>query len=839
MATQPTEAAAGRYDARTIERKWQEVWEREGTWEVPNPGEPGFDPAVPESYVLEMLPYPSGELHIGHLKNYSMGDALAHYRRRNGMRVLHPMGYDSFGLPAENHAIRTGEHPAQSIEASIAEFRRQFRSLGLSIDWRREFGTHQPEYYRWTQWIFVKLFERGLAYRKRAPVKWCPKDQTVLANEQVIDGRCERCGTPVVVRQLEQWFLKITDYADRLLEDFKLLESWPQRVITMQRNWIGRSEGAEVIFHCEQPEMDFPVFTTRPDTLFGATFFVLAPEHPDLDGLVAGTEHEREVQEYVQKALSESVEERAETDREKTGVFTGRYVVNPVNDERIPVWVSDYVLMDYGTGAVMSVPAHDERDFEFARKFGLEIRRVVESVDEEAPEDQPFVGHSGKERLVNSGPFTGLTSPEAIEAITKWLEERGKGRKAVNYRLRDWLVSRQRYWGAPIPIVYCDRDGLVAVPEDQLPVRLPDIEDYSPKGKSPLAASEEFVNTTCPRCGGPARRETDTMDTFVDSSWYFLRYCDPHNSDALWARDVVDYWMPVDQYIGGVEHAILHLMYARFFTKALADMGLVGFLEPFANLFTQGMITYQGAKMSKSKGNVISPSAYIERYGADTARCYILFLGPPAQDADWSDSGVGGVYRFLSRVWRLAETVRPLDGEPESFDPAGLEGGALELVRKAHWAIDKVTGDVERFQFNTAIAALMELVNDVYRELDAAAEDEAAARAVSFAAVTTASLLFPFAPHLAAELFEALTGERVWGAPWPRADERLLQRDTVRVVVQVNGKVRDSIEVEAGVNEDELKQAALGLPNVQRHLGDRDVKKVVVVPGRLVNFVVN
>ena len=839
MATKPTETATGRYDARAIERKWQEVWEREGTWEVPNPGEPGFDPDVPESYVLEMLPYPSGEPHIGHLKNYSMGDAVAHYRRRNGMRVLHPMGYDAFGLPAENHAIKTGQHPALSTNASIDEFRRQLRSWGVSIDWRREFGTHQPEYYRWTQWIFVKLFERGLAYRRRAPVKWCPKDQTVLANEQVIDGRCERCGTPVVVRQLEQWFFRITDYADRLLEDFKLLESWPQRVITMQRNWIGRSEGAEVVFRCEDPEMDFPVFTTRPDTLFGATFFVLAPEHPDLDRLVAGTEHEREAQEYVQHALSESVEERADTEREKTGVFTGRYVVNPVNDERIPVWVSDYVLMDYGTGAVMGVPAHDERDFEFARKFGLEIRRVVEPVDGEAPEDQAFVGHSGEERLINSGSFTGMTSPEAIEAITNWLEERGKGRKAVNYRLRDWLVSRQRYWGAPIPVVYCDNDGIVPVAEDQLPVRLPDIEDYSPQGKSPLAASEEFVNTTCPKCGGPARRETDTMDTFVDSSWYFLRYCDPHNETAPWEREIVDHWMPVDQYIGGVEHAILHLMYARFFTKALSDMGMVGFLEPFANLFTQGMITHQGAKMSKSRGNTISPSDYVERYGADTARSYILFLGPPAQDADWSDSGVGGVHRFLARVWRLAGAVQPLGAGAEPLDPAALDGAALELARKTNWAIDKVTADTERFQFNTAIAALMELVNEIYRAMDDLAGDEAGVRVLSFAAVTAASLLFPFAPHLASEVYESLTGGRVWTAPWPAADRRLLERDTVTVVVQVNGKVRDSIEVSVDEERDAVEAAARSAPNVQRHLGDRDVEKVVVVPGRLVNFVVS
>jgi leucyl-tRNA synthetase len=813
-----------RYDARAIERKWQEVWDREGTWEVPNPGDPGFDPDAPESYVLEMLPYPSGEPHMGHLKNYSMGDALAHFRRRNGMRVLHPMGYDAFGLPAENHAIRTGEHPARSTNASIEEFRRQFKSWGISIDWRREFGTHEPSYYRWTQWIFLRLFERGLAYRKRAPVKWCPKDQTVLANEQVIDGRCERCGTPVVARQLEQWFFKITDYAERLLADVAQLE-WPEHVITMQRNWIGRSEGAEVVFKCEEPPIGFPVFTTRPDTLFGATFFVLAPEHPDLERLVQGTEHEQEVLDYVQRALAESVEERADTEREKTGVFTDRYVVNPVNGERIPVWVSDYVLMDYGTGALMAVPAHDDRDFEFARKFGLEIRRVVEPVDEEVPEDQPFVGHSGDERLINSDGFDGMPSPEAIQAITAWLEERGLGKPAVNYRLRDWLVSRQRYWGAPIPVVYCDTDGIVAVPEDQLPVELPDIEDYAPKGKSPLASSDEFVHTTCPKCGGPAHRETDTMDTFVDSSWYFLRYCDPRNDEAAFERRIVDYWMAVDQYIGGVEHAILHLMYARFFTKALADMGHLGFQEPFARLFTQGMITYQGAKMSKSKGNVISPSTYVEQYGADTARCYILSLGPPEQDADWSDSGIIGVFRFLSRIWRL--DVAALEGEP-----ADVEGPSLELVRFAHETIAAVTRDIARFHFNTALASLNKLVNEIYR-LEHVGE-----RARSFATATVASLLFPFAPHLSAEVYERVTGRRVWEEPWPEADERLLERDMVKLVVQVNGKVRDSIEVAAGTAEDEIKRAALERPNVQRHLDGKQVLREIVVPGRLVNFVI-
>jgi leucyl-tRNA synthetase len=539
----------------------------------------------------------------------------------------------------------------------------------------------------------------------------------------------------------------------------------------------------------------------------------------------------------VQKALTESVEERADTEKEKTGVFTGRHVVNPVNDERIPVYVSDYVLMEYGTGAIMAVPAHDQRDFEFAQKFDLPIRRVVEPADDDAPEDQAFVEHSGDERLINSGPFDGMAAPEAIEKIIEWLEAKNLGRAAVNYRLRDWLVSRQRYWGAPIPIVYCDRCGMVPVPESDLPVLLPDIDDYAPKGKSPLAASDEFVNVACPSCGGDARRETDTMDTFVDSSWYFLRYCDSRNDDAAWGRDAVDHWMPVDQYIGGVEHAILHLMYARFFTKVLADLGTLTVQEPFANLFTQGMITYQGAKMSKSKGNVISPSTFVERYGADTARCYILFLGPPEQDVDWSDEGVAGVQRFLARVWRLKQEV------PErvaSFgEPAGnLEGVAADLARKAHWAISKVTEDIARFQFNTALSALMELTNDVYRHKEELYDSESNAKAVWFAVTSVASLLFPFAPHLASEVFEALTGKRVWEQPWPVADSAMLEAETISLVVQVNGKVRDRIDVDAASDESQLKQAALESPNVQRHLDGRQVVKEIVVPGKLVNFVV-
>ena len=635
-----------RYDPKTIEPKWQRVWADEHTWEVSN--EPDDRP---QAYVLVMLPYPSGEPHIGHLKVYSVGDAVAHFARRNGNRVLNPMGYDAFGLPAENHAIKTGQHPRESTEAAIREFRRQFREWGISIDWTRELSTHDPEYYRWTQWLFLRLYERGLAYRKEAAVKWCPKDQTVLANEQVIDGRCERCGSIVEVRQLEQWFFRITEYADRLLEDMQTIE-WPRHVVTMQENWIGRSEGAEVVFRCEELGIDYPVFTTRPDTIFGATFFVLAPEHPD----VLRLNDSPEVHDYVNRSLNETPEERGDEHKQKTGVPLGHTVTNPATGEQIPMWVADYVLMEYGTGAVMGVPAHDARDFEFAQQFGLEIRRVIDCGALPCTDDGP---------MVNSGRFDGLNNREAYDQIVDWLESEGKGKRSVNYRLRDWLLSRQRYWGCPIPMLYCEKDGLVPVPDDQLPVELPDIQDYKPKGQPPLATATDWVNTTCPKCGGAARRETDTMDTFVDSSWYFLRYCDPHNDEAPWSREAVDMWMPVDQYIGGIEHAILHLMYARFFVKALADMDLVGVQEPFAKLFTQGMITRDGAKMSKSKGNVVAPEDYVQRFGADTARCYILFIGPPSLDADWQDSGVAGVHRFLSRLWTAAMEA-PNDGSAES-----------------------------------------------------------------------------------------------------------------------------------------------------------------------------
>lgn len=827
-----------RYEPRVIEGKWQGVWAEEGTWEVPNPGQEGFDPEKPKSYVLEMLPYPSGEPHVGHLKCYSLGDAIAHFRRRNGYEVIHPMGFDSFGLPAENNAIKTGEPPRVASERSIDSFRRQFADWGVSIDWSRELATHTPEYYRWTQWIFLQLFERGLAYRTQAPVQWCQKDATVLANEQVIDGRCERCGTEVETRNLRQWFFKTTDYAQQLLDDFEKLESWPPHVITMQKNWIGRSEGAEVTFRCESANLDFPVFTTRPDTLFGATFFVMAPEHPDLERLIGGTEVEEEVRDYVNSVARASVAERGDEARPRTGVPLGRTVTNPVNGEEIPMFVADYVLMDYGTGAIMAVPGHDSRDHEFAKVFDLPVNRVIEG-DPEDGGDQYGLPYSGDGPMTGSGRFDGMNNREAYAEIVEWLKLEGRGDAAVNFRLRDWLVSRQRYWGAPIPIVYCESCGTVPVPEDRLPVELPEIDDYAPKGKSPLAAATDWVATACPECGGVAERETDTMDTFVDSSWYFLRYLDAQNSEAAWDRGAADHWMAVDQYIGGVEHAILHLLYARFFAKALRDMGHIGVAEPFANLFTQGMITRDGAKMSKSKGNTVSPSEIVARHGADAARTYVCFMGPPERSGDWTDEGVEGVHRFLARLWRLGEELAGR-GEPGPVSlPDGLEGEARKVAAKAHWAIEKSTGDFNRgFQFNTVIAAVMELVNEIYRVKDALlAAGGGGAEAVRFATATAASLIQPFAPHLAAEVYELVTGERVWENAWPEADPELLKSETVTIVVQVGGKVRDRIEVAESASEEEILAAAKAAGNVTRHLEGMTVVKEIVVPGKLVNLV--
>jgi leucyl-tRNA synthetase len=847
-----------RYHPREIEAKWQAVWEQERTWEVSNratdPHTPSARPAgagirshLPgtarhdKSYVVEMLPYPSGEPHIGHMKNYAIGDAIAHFRRRTGHRVLHPMGYDSFGLPAENNAIKTGMHPRIATEQSISAFQRAFRSWGVSIDWSREIASHEPSYYRWTQWIFLQLYERGLAYRKEAAVKWCPNDQTVLANEQVVDGRCERCGHEVELRQLEQWFFRITDYADRLLDDLDTID-WPEHVKTMQRNWIGRSVGAEVNFRCAELDIDYAVFTTRPDTLFGATFFVMAPEHPDVFRLAAGTANEQAVHDYVNHALTESAEERGDVDKTKTGVFLGRTVTNPVTGEEIPMYVADYVLMEYGTGAIMAVPAHDERDFAFAKAFDLPIRQVVAPRDGSAvPTDEAYVTKADDAVLVNSGQFNGLSPKDGFERIVHWLDMQGIGHPSVNFRLRDWLVSRQRYWGCPIPVIYCDSCGMVAVPEDQLPVELPDIQDYQPKGRSPLAAAEDWVNTTCPQCGGPAHRETDTMDTFVDSSWYFLRYCDARNDDAAWDPAVLREWMGVDQYIGGVEHAILHLLYARFFVKALADMGLLDVQEPFNALFTQGMILGpDGQKMSKSRGNVIPPSPLIERFGADTVRSYILNMGPPDQDAAWNDNALAGAHRLLSRLYTLGSEFAPAatgplaGGDAEALtQPTSPSGDGLTLVRKANWAIDRVTSEfVGRFGFHNAIAAVTELVNELYRYPEADLE------ARRFALATAASLIFPFAPHLGAEVFEMVSGRRVWEEPWPDADPAMLVAESFELVCQVNGKVRDRVQAPSGAGRDELERLALAAPGVAQHLDGHEVVKVVVVPDKLVNVVV-
>jgi leucyl-tRNA synthetase len=786
------------YDPHAIEKKWQEVWAAERAFTVANP-KPGDPPDALKFYMLEMLPYPSGNnLHMGHVLNYTLGDVVTHFRRRTGCHVLRPMGFDSFGLPAENAAIREGGHPLEITERNIASITNLMRRMGWAIDWDREISAHEVRYYHWTQWLFLKFFEHGLAYRKAAPVNWCPNDQTVLSNEHVVDGRCWRCGAIVEVRNMEQWFFRITAYADALLDDLDTID-WPERTKKIQRQHIGRSEGAEVLFRVEELDRDVAVFTTRPDTLFGATFFVLAPESPLVEELAGDND---EVMAYARVAATGATEERAT--REKSGVFTGHYATNPVNGERLPIWVADYVLMEYGTGAIMAVPAHDERDREFAEKFELPIRQVI---DDDG-------------RLIQSAQFDGLPWREAIVRITEWLDELGRGKAAINYRLRDWSFSRQRYWGCPIPIVYCPDHGTVPVPESDLPVRLPDVDDYQPRGKPPLASNAEFINTTCPVCGGPAKREADTMDTFVDSSWYFLRYTDPHDDHAPFERRLADYWMPIDQYIGGIDHAKGHLLYSRFFVKAMNDHGLVGFREPFARLFHQGWVRQGGKRMSKSAGD--SAIDLVDHFGADAIRIYILFQGPADQDIDWTPDGIDATVRFIRRVWRVVG-----DAAEQPPSPAGVDS---PLARKTHETISRVTDDIgRRFVFNTPIAAVMELVNELSRT-----PTDPAAR---FAAETILSLLQPYAPHVAEELWTQLGHERLWEQPWPTFDEAMLQHDTVELVLQVNGKVRDRIQVPAGLTEEELVAKAKASPKVQAHLNGEE-RRVIVVPDKLVNLVV-
>ena len=802
------------YDPKTIEEKWQRVWDDARAWHVDNPDDPSTADQ-PKSYVLEMLPYPSGALHLGHLLVYTIGDVVMRFRRRQGMSVLHPMGWDAFGLPAENNAIKEGVHPRESTERNIVNIRRTMRRMGWWMDWDREISTHDPRYYRWQQWQFLRFLEQGLAYRKGAPVKWCPNDQTVLANEQVLaDGTCERCGALVESRVMEQWFFRITDYADALLDDLDTVD-WPESIKARQRNWIGRSEGAEIDFLIEEWGEDVTVFTTRPDTLFGATFFVLAPEHE----LIPRIESE-EVRAYVRHASAKKTEERAAA-VEKTGVFTGLHAINPVNGERIPVYVADYVLTDYGTGAIMAVPAHDQRDYDFAQTFDLPVRQVIRPAEGEA--ELPYVSHLGDDVLVNSGEFDGLPAPEGGGRIVEKLAQDGRGRVAINFRLRDWGFSRQRYWGCPIPVVYCETDGIVPVPDDELPVVLPDIDDYKPKGQPPLAQAEDWVRTTCPRCGGEARRETETMDTFVDSAWYFLRYCDPENDSAPFDRAPVDYWNPVDLYIGGVDHATVHMIYARFWMKVLNDLGYIGFREPFASFFSNGWVTTGGRKISKRAGAATGPDGVIERYGADAGRLCILFLGPADQDMEWTEEAAEGMSRFVRRLWRVVNDVveNAPSGEPEN--------GAL--ARKAHATIAKVTDDVgRRFAFNTGISAVMELVNEL--------SPDTGGRDARFAAETAVSLIQPYAPHVAEELWQRLGGERLWEQPWPVADAAMLERETVEIVLQVNGKLRDRLEVPASISEEELVALARASERVQAHLNGGEPRKTIVVPGKLVNFVV-
>ncbi|QGG47234.1 leucine--tRNA ligase [Heliorestis convoluta] len=832
-----------RYDFQDLERKWQQAWERDNIYGVT------VDPNKEKYYCLEMFPYPSGQLHMGHVRNYSIGDVVARFKTMQGLQVLHPMGWDAFGLPAENAAIKHGVPPAQWTTENIANMRSQLQAMGLSYDWDREVASCYPDYYKWTQWLFLQLYKANLAYKKKANVNWCSSCATVLANEQVVDGACERCDTVVEKKALEQWFFRITDYAQRLLDDLDKLPGWPDKVKTMQENWIGRSEGAEMDFALPEKKGDFEkirVYTTRQDTIYGVTYLVLAPEHPLVEELLQNNNREEEIRAFIRKVLNLSDIDRTSTDIEKEGIFTGHYCLNPLTGEKVAIWIGNYVLVDYGTGAVMGVPAHDQRDFEFATKYNLPIQVVIqpEGIPDLVAED---MDHAYDEDgiLVNSGPFNGMKNREALAAIATELEKDGKGTRKVNFRLRDWLISRQRYWGAPIPIVHCATCGEVPVPDEQLPVMLPKDVEFKPSGESPLRSREDFMNCQCPSCGEPAQRETDTMDTFVCSSWYFLRYCSPKNDDEAFARDDVDYWMNVDQYIGGVEHAILHLLYARFFTKVLSDLNLVGVDEPFENLLTQGMVLMDGAKMSKSKGNVVSPEEIIQRYGADTARLFILFAAPPERDLEWSDRGVEGAHRFLQRVWRLIQAYQEPLRDLSTLMLPHLDASTLnredkELARQIHYAVKKVTEDVgNRFNFNTAVSAIMELVNAMYLYKEKVPQEKQNLPLFKDGLARLVLILAPFAPHVCEELWKSLGGSGyVHQQPWPTYDEKALVKDEVEIVVQLNGKVKERLSLANGLDVETLKSQVLANERVVALLGGKNVVKVIAVPNRLVNIVV-
>ena len=839
-----------KYPFAEIEPKWQQYWAENRSFEV------NADDTAEKYYCLMMFPYPSGTLHVGHGRNYIIGDAVARYKKMQGKNVLAPMGWDAFGLPAENAAIKTGTHPRESTLNNIKVIKQQLADWGCCYDWEREVTSCMPDYYKWTQWLFVKLYEKGLAYKAKSNVNWCPSCATVLANEQVVDGKCERCDSVVVQKALEQWFFKITDYAQRLLDDLDTLDGWPERVKTMQRNWIGRSEGSKISFElvprsdgAADSERIVPCFTTRVDTIYGCTYMVLAPEYPQLQEMIDGLPEQAKVNEFLASIKTLTNLDRVSDELEKNGVFTGRYVINPFNGEQIPLWVGNYVLMEYGTGAVMAVPAHDTRDWAFAKKYDLDIRISIQNSEQTlvlAEMDDAYIEDGV---CVDSGPFTGTPNREAIAAMTAYAAEKGFGDSTIHYRLRDWLISRQRYWGAPIPMIYCADCGMVPVPETDLPVLLPDDVEFRPAGESPLATSAAFMNVPCPKCGKPARRESDTMDTFVDSSWYFLRYLNAKDDSQAIDTKLCDEWLPVDQYIGGIEHAILHLLYARFFTKSIHDLGLIHFDEPFAHLFTQGMICKRSSndgqlyKMSKSKGNVVSPAELLREYGADTVRVYTLFIGPPEKDAEWNDQSVEGAFRFLRRIWRIVYENRDLlrSAKGAKTELEQMQTPERDLYRQVHESVKQITRDLEGdFHFNTAIAQIMKLMNALdAMELSADASDSV--RAVFREAVETVVLLVsPFAPHLAEELWVELDNESsILNAAWPTVNEAALKRDQIELVLQVNGKVRGHVMVSADADKATLEEEALRDPAVLKWTAGKTLRKVIVVPGRLVNIAVS
>ncbi|AQU09076.1 leucine--tRNA ligase [Clostridioides difficile] len=802
------------YNFKEVESKWQKIWKDNNQYKMDT-----AQTEKPNYYTLEMFPYPSGKIHMGHVRNYSIGDVVARFKKMEGYNVLHPMGWDSFGLPAENAAIKHGIHPHKWTMENIEEMKEQLNLLGISYDWDKEVATSTPEYYRFTQEIFLKFLEHGLAYKKKSYVNWCPSCETVLANEQVVQGACERCKATVLKKDLEQWYFKTTEFAEELLNDLDILDGWPEKVKTMQKNWIGKSTGADLVFDIDGTDKSMTVFTTRPDTTYGVTYMVLAPEHELVKELVAGTEYEADVEAFVQKMHTMTEIERTAADVEKEGMFIGRYVINPLNGKKVPLWIANYVLVEYGTGAIMAVPAHDERDRDFAEKYNLDIIDVI-------TEDN---------KMINSEEFNGLDASEGFEGIIDKLEKEGRGKRTINYRLRDWLVSRQRYWGCPIPVVYCDECGIVPVKKEDLPVLLPTDVEFTGKGESPLTTSKQFMSTTCPHCGKPARREVDTMDTFVDSSWYFLRYVDSNNENEPFSKELVNRWHPVDQYIGGVEHAIMHLLYARWFVKAFKSMGMVDFNEPFKNLLTQGMVLMDGSKMSKSKGNTVSPMDIIDEYGADTARLFVLFAAPPERDLDWSEQGVDGCFRFLNRVYRLVDELADVVKKDVEFGE--LNSQDKDMRYTIHSTLKKVTADLsEKFGFNTAISALMELINDMYKYKELDNINEAV---IKEGVQTIVTIIAPFAPHLGEELWTMIGKEgSVFDIDWPKYDEKALVKDEIEVVVQVNGKVRGKLTVNSNISKDEMEKVALEDEKIKGLVEGKTIVKVVAVPKKLVNIVV-